>query len=147
VSVPPAELPEAIARLQADGKALRRRAGELQIALAGQEAERLLALASQTEPAPIVAAVMDGWEAGALRAVASSLIARGPLQVVLTTSDSPVSIVVAQSAASGAAAADVVARLTARFGGRGGGNRQLAQAGGLTESAQVVVDAARELLV
>ena len=147
LSVVPAELPEAISRLQADGKALRKRAGELQIALAGQEAERLLASVSQGEPAPVVAAVMDGWDAGGLRAVASSLLARGPLQVVLATSESPVSIVVGQSAAGGAAAADVVARLTARFGGRGGGNRELAQAGGLSESARVVVDAARALLV
>ena len=40
----------------------------------------------------------------------------------------------------------VVARLTARFGGRGGGNRELAQAGGLSDSGQVVVDAARRVL-
>ena len=47
LSVLPAELPDAIRRLQADGKALRKRAGELQVALAGQEADRLLALASR----------------------------------------------------------------------------------------------------
>ncbi len=146
LSVVPAELPEAIRRLQADGKALRKRAGELQIALAGQEAERLLALATPSEPAPVVAAVMDGWEAGGLRAIASSLIARGPVQVVLATAEQPLSIVVAQSSPTGAAAADVVARLTARFGGRGGGNRELAQAGGLAGPPQAVLDAARRVL-
>ena len=66
LSVLPAELPDAIRRLQADGKALRKRVGELQVALAGQEAERLLALASQQAPATVIAAVMDGWEAGGL---------------------------------------------------------------------------------
>ena len=147
LSVLPAELPDAIRRLQADGKALRKRAAELQVALAGQEAERLLAQAAQDEPPRVVAAVMDGWEAGGLRAVASSLIARGPLQVVLTTSEPPVSIVVAQSLANGADAAAVVARLIALFGGRGGGNAELAQAGGLSESGQVVVDAARQILL
>ena len=71
LSVLPAELPDAIRRLQADSKALRKRASELQVALAGQEADRLLALASPGEPAAIVAAVMDGWDAGGLRAIAS----------------------------------------------------------------------------
>ena len=144
LSVLPADLPDAIHRLQAEGKALRKRVGELQEALAGQEAERLLALASQREPTMVLAAVMDGWEAGGLRAVASSLIARRPLRVVLATSAPPVSIVVAQSAADGADAAAVVARLTARFGGRGGGTSELAQAGGLTGAPQAVLDAARE---
>ena len=60
LSVLPAELPDAIRRLQADGKALRKRAAELQVALAGQEAERLLAQAAQDEPPMVVAAVMDG---------------------------------------------------------------------------------------
>jgi alanyl-tRNA synthetase len=144
LSVLPAELPDAIRRLQADGKALRKRAAELQVALAGQEAERLLAQAAPDESPRVVAAVMDGWEAGGLRAVASSLIARGPLLVVLTTSEPPVSIVVAQSLANGADAAAVVARLIALFGGRGGGNAELAQAGGLTGPPQAVLDAARE---
>ena len=147
LSVLPAELPDAIRRLQADSKALRKRASELQVALAGQEAERLLALASPGEMAAIVAAVMEGWDAVGLRAIASSLIARGPVQVVLATADEPVSIVVGQSSDAGVGAADVVARLTSRFGGRGGGTRELAQAGGFTDLAQAVVDAARgELL-
>ena len=107
----------------------------------------MLAQAAQDEPPMVVAAVMDGWEAGGLRAVASTLIASGPLQVVLTTSEPPVSIVVAQSLANGADAAAVVARLIALFGGRGGGNAELAQAGGLAGPAQVVVDAARQILV
>jgi alanyl-tRNA synthetase len=89
---------------------------------------------------------MDGWEAGGLRAIASSLIARGLVQVVLATAEQPLSIVVAQSSPTGAAAADVVARLTARFGGRGGGNRELAQAGGLAGPPQAVLDAARRVL-
>jgi alanyl-tRNA synthetase len=146
LSVLPAELPEAIRRLQADSKALRKRAGELQTALAGQEAERLRALATAQEPAGMVAAVMDGWEATGLRAIASNLIARGPMRVVLASSEPPVSIVVAQSVPGGASAADVLARLTARFGGRGGGNAELAQAGGLAAAPQVVIDAAREVL-
>ena len=74
----------------------------------------------------------------------SSLIARVPLQVVLATSEPPVSNVVRRSLANGADAAAVVARLIALFGGRGGGNAELAQAGGLTGAPQAVLDAARE---
>jgi alanyl-tRNA synthetase len=68
------------------------------------------------------------------------------MRVVLASSEPPVSIVVAQSVPGGASAADVLARLTARFGGRGGGNAELAQAGGLAAAPQVVIDAAREVL-
>ena len=145
LSVLPSELPDAIRRLQLDGKALRKRAGELQVALAGQEAERLLGLASVDGPATVVAAVMDGWDAGGLRAVASSLIARGPVQVVLATADEPVSIVVAQSGTD-VSAAGIVSELTSRFGGRGGGNAELAQAGGLSGTGATVVDAGRQVL-
>ena len=46
LSVLPQELPAAIERLQADSKELRKRAGDLQAALAVHEADRLLALAA-----------------------------------------------------------------------------------------------------
>ena len=145
LSVPPAELPEAIARLQADGKALRKRASDLQVSLAAHEADRLLAHADRSTGPAVVASVMEGWDAPGLRAIASSLIARGPVHVVLASADEPVSIVVAQP--SGAvSAATVLQRLTSRFGGRGGGNAELAQAGGVSGTPQAVVDAAREVL-
>jgi alanyl-tRNA synthetase len=145
LSVLPAELPDAIRRLQLDGKALRKRTGELQLALAGQEADRLLALASPGDTAAIVAAVVDGWDAVGLRAIASSVIARGPVQAVLATADQPVSIVVAQSGTDASAAA-IVSELTSRFGGRGGGTAELAQAGGLDGAPHAVIDAAKTLI-
>jgi alanyl-tRNA synthetase len=145
LSVLPAELPDAVRRLQADSKALRKRAADLQVSLSAHEADRLLAQAAQQEPAAIVAAVMDGWEATGLRAIASSLIARAPVQVALASGEQQVSVVVAQSS-GGPSAADVVVGLTARFGGRGGGNAELAQAGGLSGPAAAVVQAAREAM-
>ena len=87
LSVLPAELPAAIRRLQAEGKRLRKRASELQVALAVHEAERLLALAARNEAAAIVATCST---AGTLPGCAQSpraLIARGPMQVVLATSE------------------------------------------------------------
>jgi alanyl-tRNA synthetase len=145
LSVAPAELPEAIRRLQGDGKALRRRASDLQAALAGHEAARLLAAAPVVNGAALVAAVLEGWDPAGLRAIASTLIARGPVQVVLATADEPVSIVVAQSG-TGSSSAAIVSDLTSRFGGRGGGNAELAQAGGLSGTAAAVVDAGRRAL-
>jgi alanyl-tRNA synthetase len=146
LSVHPVELPEAIRRLQDDGKAVRKRASALQAALAVHESARLLSAAATVPGTPLIAAVMEGWDAAGLRAVASSLIASGPVQAVLATGDTPVSIAVAQSTGTGPGAADVVSRLTARFGGRGGGSRELAQAGGLGGSPQTVIDAARDAL-
>ena len=142
LSVLPAELPDAIRRLQADGKTLRKRASDLQVALAGQEAERLLALAARNEAAALSPPCSMGWEAAGLRAVASSLIARGPVQVVLATSEPPVSIVVAQSSANGADAAVRGGAPDRAFGGRGGGNASWRRPGGSSESRQAIVDAA-----
>jgi alanyl-tRNA synthetase len=141
LSVAPVELPEAIRRLQTESKTLRRRAADLDEALATQEAGRLMAEASANGAAAVVA-VMEGWVATGLRAIASRVIASGPAQVVLTTSEEPVAVVVAQSVPGGVPATDVIAMLTARFGGRGGGSAGLAQAGGLAASPRAVVEAA-----
>jgi len=43
-------------------------------------------------------------------------------------------------------AGDEVKALTVKFGGKGGGTTELAQAGGLVASPQEVIAAARELL-
>jgi alanyl-tRNA synthetase len=42
---------------------------------------------------------------------------------------------------------DIVAALTAQFGGRGGGKADLAQAGGIPAAADAIVAAARALIL
>ncbi len=150
LSVLPSELPVAIQKLQAEGKALRKRAADLQSALAVHEATRLLADAPRHEGVAVVTAVIDGWDAAGLKAIASAIIAGVPAVVALTGGDVPPLVVVARSSSVGPStgvpgAGDVVKTLTAKFGGKGGGTPELAQAGGLGASPQDVVAAAREL--
>jgi alanyl-tRNA synthetase len=151
LSVLPSELPAAIQKLQGEGKALRKRATDLQGALAVHEAARLLAEAPRVAGVAIVTAVIDGWDAQALKAIASAIIASAPAAVALTGSDIPPLVVAARSSSVGPStgipgAGDLVKALTAKFGGKGGGTPELAQAGGLVASPQDVIAAARALL-
>jgi alanyl-tRNA synthetase len=151
LSVLPAELPAAIQKLQAESKTLRKRGTDLQGALAVHEAARLLAEAPQTTGVAIVTAVIDGWDAAGLKAIASAIIAHTPAAVALAGSDVPTLVVAGRSASVNSSlgipgAGDVVKALTVKFGGKGGGTPELAQAGGLVASPQDVIAAARDLL-
>jgi alanyl-tRNA synthetase len=151
LSVLPAELPIAIQKLQAESKALRKRVTDLQGSLAFHEAARLLAEARQTAGVSIVAAVIDGWDAAGLKAIASAIIASNPAALALAGSDTPTLVVTGRSASVNPAlgipaAGDLVRALTARFGGKGGGTPELAQAGGLAAEPRDVIAAAQELL-
>jgi alanyl-tRNA synthetase len=151
LSVLPAELPVAIQKLQAESKALRKRGADLQGALAVHEAARLLAEAARQNGVAIVTAVIDGWDAAGLKAVASAVIASAPAAVALAGSDMPTLVVTGRSASVNPAlgisgAGDLVKALTAKFGGKGGGTPELAQAGGLVAEPRDVIAAAHELL-
>lgn len=144
LSVVPAELPAAIQKLQADAKGLRKHAAGLQLALAVHEAERLLGVAAASASPGVVGVVLDGWDAAGLKAVGSALIARAPVVGVLVAGSAVV--VVTHASTSGPRAADVVQHLTSRFGGKGGGTGELAQAGGLTGSPHEIVAATFDLI-
>jgi alanyl-tRNA synthetase len=151
LSVLPAELPAAIQKLQAESKALRKRATDLQGALAVHEAARLVAGAPRVAGVAIVAAVVDGWDASGLKAIASAVLAHGPAAVALVGSDTPALVVAGRSVdvnpvAGIPGAGDLVKALTAKFGGKGGGTSELAQAGGLAGAPRDVIAAALELL-
>jgi alanyl-tRNA synthetase len=151
LSVLPAELPAAIQKLVAESKALRKRAAELQASLAVHEAARLLAEAPRAAGVAIVAAVVEGWDAPGLKAIASAVLASGPAAVALAGSDTPTLVVTGRSSdvnptAGIPGAGDLVKALTAKFGGKGGGTPELAQAGGLSGAPREVIAAARELL-
>ena len=103
-----------------------------------------------TLPAPPDASI-DGWDAAGLKAIASAIIASGPEALALAGSDTPTLVVTGRSALVNPAlgipaAGDLVKALTARFGGKGGGTRELAQAGGLAGEPRDVIAAAEELL-
>jgi alanyl-tRNA synthetase len=145
LSVLPQELPAAIEKLQSEAKGLRKTITGLQAALALHEADRLLAA---TPPADrrVIAEVYDGWDVNGLKTIASSLIARDPVAVALVGSGPQPFVVVGCAPSLGLDAAAVLRQVTSRFGGRGGGRADLAQAGGLTGNAAEIAAFARDAL-
>ncbi len=148
ISVLPQELPAAVEKVQTEAKALRKQVSSLQVRLAAQEAAQLLAA---TSPGPDgvrrVVTVYEGWDANGLKAIASSLAAHGQAAVALVSGASPALVVVARSEGVAVDASAVLAQLTARFGGRGGGKAGLAQAGGLDAAPDAVAAAVHDLLL
>jgi alanyl-tRNA synthetase len=147
LSVLPQELPVAVEKQQADAKALRKTISGLQAALAVHEADRLLAVSHAGDDGRrVITEIYEDWDAAGLKTIASSLIARDPVAVALVTGGATVAVVVACAPSLGLDAGAVVRQLTARFGGRGGGRPDLAQAGGLTGHPGEIAAAARALL-
>ena len=146
LSVLPHELPSAVEKLQADGKGLRKTISGLQAALAVHEANRLLAAAHPDGGRRVITEIYEDWDAAGLKTIASSLIARDPVAVALVTGGPVVSVVVGCAPSLGLDAGAAIKRLTDRFGGRGGGRPDMAQAGGLSGHTAEIASAARALL-
>jgi alanyl-tRNA synthetase len=81
-----------------------------------------------------------------LRSLAAGIIANHGLAAVIVSVKEPVTVVVGRSLALPLSAQTIVSALTARFGGRGGGKPDLAQAGGLEGTPGEVIDYARETI-
>jgi alanyl-tRNA synthetase len=93
-----------------------------------------------------VAHVVDGWDAAGLKAVASSMTAQTGVAVTLVGTSTPIAVVVARSSDVALDANGVLQLILKRFGGRGGGKPEMAQAAGLNGDPQEIVAAARELI-
>jgi alanyl-tRNA synthetase len=145
LSVLPGELPGAIERLQADAREGQRALTALQQALSRYRAEELAASAEQTAAGRLVFRSVDADAIG-LKSVASAIVSSPGFVVVLVTAARPTLVVVARSQDGSAAANELVAALIAKFGGRGGGRPDFAQAGGLNASAEEILAAARALV-
>ncbi len=146
LSVLPAELPEAIERLQGENKQLRKRIRELTNQLAGYEADVLAARGGPVGPVTLVAEALDGWDADGLKALALAIAARSGHAAVLVSASAPALVAVARAPDVTLDAAAVVKGLVGRFGGKGGGRPDLAQAGGLAGESAALLTAARELV-
>jgi alanyl-tRNA synthetase len=146
LSVLPEELPAAIERAQGEAKDLRRTLRTLQEALAGYEAQRLLAEATISNGVRLVVRTLDGWDAGGLKTIASACTAGDAAVAALFSQTPPLLAVVARSANVQVDAQAVLRQLVQRFGGRGGGEPDLSQGGGLNGAPQDVVSAARTLI-
>ena len=139
LSVAPRDLPEALDRLHTDARDQKRAITALHTELARLRAEELARAAENG----LIVRSFDA-DAPALKAIAGAITARNGFLVVLVTARRPAQLVVARSADVDASAHEIVQRLVARFGGRGGGKPDLAQGGGLDAPPDAILAAARE---
>jgi len=146
VSVLPGELPGAIERMQAEAKEQQRAIAALHGELARFRADALATDAETVGGYRLVVQTMDA-DAGGLKSLAMAVIARPGYAVVLASPSRPALVVVARSSDVALAAQEVLATLTAQFGGRGGGKPELAQGGGLDAEPAALLDAARRVVV
>ena len=146
LSIQPAELPDAVARLQGETREMRQQARALTGQLATYEADVLASGARDAGGMRLVCSVVEGRDATALKSLAQAIVARPGHVVVLVGGSRPVVVVAARSADATADAAQVVKTLIGRFGGKGGGRPEGAQGGGLDAEPETVRAAAYELL-
>ena len=146
LSIQPVELPDAVARLQGEARDLRQQARALTEQLATHEADVLVRGAEQVGGWRVICTVVEGRDAAALKSLAQAVVARPGHVVALVGASRPAVVVVARSADATADAAQVVKTLIGRFGGKGGGRPEGAQAGGLDADPQAIRLAAYDLL-
>ena len=125
------ELPQAIERLQSDGKELRRRLKDAEARLAAFEAEAFAALAEESNGLRLVIESVADRDANTLKLMAQTVAAKPGHVAVLLSQNPPLSIVVARAADVPVDASRLLKTLTERFGGKGGGRPEMAQGGGL----------------
>jgi len=147
LSVLPSGLATGIERLQGENKALGKTVREMQEQLAGHVASRLV---NEGVPASngrvVVVKALEGWDANGLKSFASAAVGSPGVCVAVFSATAPALVVVARAQDAGVDASAVVKALLARFGGKGGGKPEMAQAGGLQGDVNEMVAAARELL-
>ena len=146
LSVLPEEIPSTVERLQADAKDQKRAVAGLQTELAKFRAGELSATAERIDGISMVLRAVDA-DANGLKALATAVTAAPGYAVVLVSTARPALVVAARSAGLAVSAQQIVATLTGKFGGRGGGKPELAQAGGLDAPAEDILDAARVALL
>jgi alanyl-tRNA synthetase len=146
LSVLPEDLPAAIEKLQSSGRVQQKFQEGLQERLAVHEADALAAKGQKVGAVTLVAEVVAGWDAAGLKRLASAIVSRPGLLVVLISPDSPALAVVARSQDVSVDAGDILKALIERFGGKGGGRGPMAQGGGLAAPPEIILDAARHLI-
>ncbi len=145
LSIQPAELAQAVTRLQHESKESRQHARALSEQLATHQADVLARDAGDLGGTDLVCEVVAARDAAGLKALAQAVASRPRHAAVLIGADQPLVVVVARAADATLDAAGLVRALVARFGGKGGGRPDSAQAGGLSGDAATVRQAALEL--
>jgi alanyl-tRNA synthetase len=94
----------------------------------------------------VVVETLEGWDATGLQTIATAAAASPGVCAAVFSASSPSLVVVARASDTNIDASAVVRALMARFGGKGGGKPELAQAGGLVGDVTEMGAAAREVL-
>jgi alanyl-tRNA synthetase len=140
------DVPDAIVRLQTQIKDQQRSIKRLQEQVTVTLAEELRQAA---EPgiggARVVIREQSGWDAAAIKFLASSVVSNPGFVVVLTGEGTPVPVVVARSADVGVDAGAWMKDATAELGGRGGGRPDMAQGGITAGMSDILARASRTL--
>ena len=145
LSVQASELPQAVARLQAEARDQRLQARALVEQLALFESAALRTSAMDLKGRTLVARVLDKDQTG-LKLLAQGIAADGGPAVLLVSSARPAAVVVARGDDPGIDAGAVLKAIVARFGGKGGGRPELAQGGGIDADAEAVRQFGVELI-
>jgi alanyl-tRNA synthetase len=146
ISVSPPELPAGIERLQAELRESKRTLKDAQARLAIVEAAALAAGAERHGPVHLVVRALHGWDAGGLKAIASAIVER-PAHAAVLFGDPPASpVVIMRSRDAAVDCAALLAQVTSRFGGKGGGKPDAAQGGGVRGSSEELVEFVRTLV-
>jgi alanyl-tRNA synthetase len=136
-TVAPHELTGAFERLHTENRASQKTIRALQEELATHLAATMVTKAEDVGPFRRVIVEQPGWDAAALKSLASALATHPGIVAVVTGSGTPAPLVVARAADVTFDAGACVKQITAALGGRGGGRPELAQ-GAAGESAAVL---------
>ena len=139
------EMPAAIDRLQAEAKELKRSVADLQAALVRFQAEELARSAEPHGAGQLVLAAVDG-DANMLKSLATAITAHPGFIAVLVSNSMPALVAVARASDLPVSSHELVKHLIGRFGGRGGGRADLAQAGGLQAPSSEILAAAKQAI-
>jgi alanyl-tRNA synthetase len=145
LSVLPEEIPATVERMQGDAREQKRAAAAWQTELATFRGRDLAEAAESIDGTSAVLRAVDA-DANGLKALATAVAAASHSVVVLVSTTRPALVVAARSSDAAVSAQQIIATLTGKFGGRGGGKPDLAQAGGLDASADDILAAARAML-
>jgi alanyl-tRNA synthetase len=134
------ELDQAIGRMQADAKAVRKQLAEADARLQQYEAQELL---NSIEPRGAVGLIAHTWlnrDAAYLKRLASLLVAQPKTIALLGATGASLSLVFARSKDLSIDLAALLKAAAGRLGGKGGGSPDFAQAGGLAVSEERLRD-------
>lgn len=141
-TVADAELADAVMRLEDEARALRKALEQAQARLFEMEAARLLEEAETIGDVRVVARVFDDRNGEAVKRLALHLTAQGRCVALLASRSERVQVAFARSDDVGYDMAALLRKVAPIFGGRGGGQPQIAQGGGTDTSR--IEDALRQ---